>query len=238
MPTNEYNTNTGAKLNPGETYTNAQGQSVTQGSNVISSANLAPVNPIPLASNIIPPVSTATVNADLQNGQNIAQANVDALNTQGQNSSTDIANLLSSLGGKGADTQQTYQNTGVTDLYNQVSDLNAQAKSLNLEAQAIPIQTQQNNQNTGATDAGVAPQTAGALRENALKALSLGQQYAIASGNYDKAKNYADQIINAKYDQIQADINAKQANLAALDKYQLTPAEEKLKTAQQALLTK
>lgn len=237
--TNEYNTVTGQKLNQGQSYVNAQGQNVTQGTNVnIPVSSIVPTTPIPLASNVLPPPSTALVNTDLQMGFDIASANVEALNKEGTDTSSNISSLLASLGDKGTDTQQVYKDTGVTDLYNQVSDLNAQAKGLNLEAQAIPIQTQQRNANTGATDRGVAPQTTGALRENALKALSLGQQYAIASGNYDKAKNYADQIVDAKYDQIEADIKAKQANLEALDKYQLTPAQEKRKDAQKALLDK
>jgi len=201
----------------------------------ITSDNLKTTEQIPLADNTVDPSiytqSTQQALADITNAQTQAQQNVDTLNQQGTTDSSSLASLQSLLGGKSTDIANTYKQQGVTDLYNQISDINAQATGLNLESQAVPIQTQENNKNTGATERGVAPQTAGALRINALKALSLGQQAAIASSQYDKAKNYADQIINAKYSQIEADINAKVTNLNALKEFQLTPAEEKLRVA-------
>lgn len=201
----------------------------------ITSQNLTPTEQVPLADATVDPSTyTSSITqslADITNQQTQAQANVDQLNQQGQQDTSSLASLQSLLGGKGTDIATTYQDQGVTKLYNQLSDLNAQATGLNLESQAIPIQKQEANRNTGATDRGVAPQTAGALRLNALKALSLGQQAAIASSQYDKAKNYADQIINAKYAQIEADINAKKTNLEGLKDFKLTPAEEKLRQA-------
>lgn len=54
--TNEFSTVTGAKLNPGETYTNNNGQNVTQGTDVstISSAKLTPETPMVLPNAKIP----------------------------------------------------------------------------------------------------------------------------------------------------------------------------------------
>ena len=211
-------------------------------SNTISTDSLKSINPI----NITQPVDTSAsylssinnATSDLQGSLNTAQANVDQQNKQAIADSGSIANLQASLGGKVQDTANTYNTTGVTSAYNQLADLNAQATGLKNEASAIPIQIQNQSLGQGVTDRGAAPIETARLRENALKALSLGQQAAIASANYDKAKNYADQIITAKYAGIEADITAKKTNLDALDKYTLTPAQEKLKATQQALLTK
>ena len=142
-----------------------------------------------------------------------------------------LAGLQSEQGGKAKDTASTYESQGINKLFNQMSDLNVQAQGLQREAQAIPIQVQQESVGQGRTMAGAAPLEAGRLRENALKALSLGQQAAIVSGQYDKAKNYADQLVNAKYDQIKADIEAKKTNIEKYEKLVLTPAEKKLAEA-------
>jgi hypothetical protein len=211
-------------------------------SNTISSATMAPVPPVPVANPVVDNTNHAAIIAgsaqDLQAKADAAQKTYDEQNAANLKASNEKASMESILGGQAAETKALYDTTGVTALAKQLSDLNAQAKNLNLEAQAIPIQTQENNRNTGATDAGVAPQTAGNLRLNALKALSLSQQANIATGNYEAAKANADAIISAKYSQIEADIKSKQTQLDALDKYSLTPAQEKQKTAQQALLTK
>jgi hypothetical protein len=174
--------------------------------------------------------------ADLSNGVNTQQANVDLQNKQAQNETSALANLQKQLGNKTQDLSSTYQNTGVNDLFNQLKDLNAQAQGLNLNAQAIPLQEQNQAIGTGRVQSQVDAISSQKLRDNALKALSLGQQAAIASANYDKAKNYADQIVEAKYAGLEAEIEAKKTNLAALDKYVLTPAQQKLKDSQAILL--
>lgn len=169
--------------------------------------------------------------ADLTTQQNNYQAQVDAYNKQGKETASSVADLQSLLGGRGADTTKIYQEQGVNKVYNQIADIAAQATGLKNEAQAIPIQIQNESVGQGVTDAGIAPIQSARLRDNALKALSLGQQAAIATAQYDKAKNYADQLITAKYDQIEADINSKLANLQALKDFDLTPTQKKLADA-------
>lgn len=206
----------------------------------ISTNQLKPVTPLNVTT---PQVDTSLYTtglnsalSDLQNGVDTQQALVDTQNKQAMNQNSAIANLQAQAGGKAQDITSTYQDTGVTNLFNQLKDINAQAQGLNLEAQAIPIQTQQEYTGRLATQAGTSAIDAGKLRENALKALSLGQQAAIASANYDKAKNYADQLVEAKYAGLEAEIKAKQTNLDGLDKYVLTPAQQKLKDSQAVLL--
>lgn len=206
-------------------------QSMVKGSSgTITSSGLQTPNIVPLTSPKTPDYSSTikTTLADLTNEQNNQQAKVDAANAEAKTQANNVSNLQSLLGGKGADTQKIYNEQGVTTAYNQIKDLNAQATGLQNEAQAIPIQIQSEFAGTGATDAGVAPIQTSRLRDNALKALSLGQQAAIATANYDKAKNYADMIVNAKYDKMEADIKAKLTNLESIKDFDLTPAEKKL----------
>lgn len=204
------------------------------GNQTITSNSLKTPTVVPLATPTTKTNYSSTIAntlADLTTQQNNAQAQVDAFNKQGKETSASVANLQSLLGGKGADTTKIYEEQGVNKVYNQIADLNAQATGLKNEALAIPIQIQNEFKGTGATDAGVAPIETSRLRDNALKALSLGQQAAIATAQYDKAKNYADQLIAAKYDQIEADINAKLTNLQSLKDFDLTPAQKKLADA-------
>lgn len=151
--------------------------------------------------------------------------------------SSQILSLMGQEGNKPADTQKEQDASGATALAKQLADLNQQAKNLNLESLAIPIQTQEKNAGTGATDAGVAPQNAGALRMNALKALSLSQQSNIAQGNYDAAKDIAQKAIDVKY----APIEAKIATLKQqyeFNKDALTAADAKRTEALNALISK
>jgi len=204
-------------------------QSMVKGGTITSNSLQSP-NIVPLTTPKTPDYSSTikTTLADLTNEQSNQQAKVDAANAEAKTQANNVSNLQSLLGGKGADTQKIYNEQGVTTAYNQIKDLNAQATGLQNEAQAIPIQIQSEFAGTGATDAGVAPIQTSRLRDNALKALSLGQQAAIATANYDKAKNYADLIVNAKYDQMEADIQAKLTNIGAIKEFDLSPAEKKL----------
>lgn len=186
-------------------------------SNVISSTNMSPTAPVKIA-----PTNSDTTNYSgittgitdsIINDYNSLNKQLTDKQTSQEGAATDILKLMGDLTNKTADTQAANEAAGVnTETANlnkyaqQLADLNAQASSLNREAQAIPLQTQENNRNTGATDAGIAPQNAGALRLNALKALSIGQQADIAAAaatgsqlRLQAAKDKAQQIIDLKY---------------------------------------
>lgn len=211
----------------------------------INSSSLKQTNPVPLANPNVDAYSyTSQINNvanDLSNQVNLQQSEVDALREKARSGSNTVSNLQALLGGKTEDMNKTYQDTGVTALYGQLSDLNAQATGLKNEAAAIPIQIQNEFAGRGATEGGVAPISSARLRDNALKSLSLGQQAAIATANYDKAKVYADGLIEAKYSKITAEIEAAKTNLQNLKEFDLTPAENKLlktqEMAQNAKLT-
>lgn len=195
----------------------------------INSSTLKTVNPVLLTTPKVPDYQAKIdpTLADLTN-QASARAKLDAANAEAKREATSFANMQSLLGGKSTDKLNIYDQTGVTTAYNQIKDLNAQATGLQNEAQAIPIQIQNEFAGTGATDAGVAPIQTSRLRDNALKALSLGQQAAIANADYDKAKNYADLKVDAKYEQMEADIAAKLTNISAIKEFDISPTEKKL----------
>lgn len=170
---------------------------------------------------------------EAQTNAALAQQEAQQKLAQAQAGSNDIATLQSQLGGKAGETANLYQSTGVNTAYNQLQDLNAQATGLKNEASAIPIanRLQAQTLGTAGTENQVQNVNYDQLQRNALKALSLGQQAAIAESNFNKAKNLADQQVEIKYGQMEADLKAKQTQLDALNKYQLTPAQEKAKSA-------
>lgn len=228
---------------------------VTPDSNVISSSSTPPV---PTVAPGTAPVDTTDHNATTKS---VTQSVIDDYNTYKtqedtvQGNQNDLGTLLSSLtaseGNKAGDlATATTANGGdqaTTDINNysqQLADLNGQAKALNNEALAIPIQTQERNANTGATDAGVAPQNTSALRNNALKALSIGQQsdiaYAGLTGSQIRlkaAQDKATQMINIKYAPIEAEIASKQQQYN-INKDTLDSIDKKRSEALQVSITK
>lgn len=125
-------------------------------------------------------------------------------------SQNDITSLMEQLSGKTADTQTANEVSGLNASTKQLNDLNAQAQSLYRESQAIPIQIQQQFEGQGATAGGVAPLQTSALRNNALKALSIAQQTDIAQANYTSAKDKAQQIVDLKYKPLEDQLAIKQ----------------------------
>lgn len=221
----------------------------------ITSAGLAPV---PTVQTVPQPVDTVNYPAitggvtesiisdytNLNNRLNTAQ--------QGQNGTAQsILDAMNELTGKTADTQTANEQSGVnTETANlnkyaqQLADLNAQATSLNREAQAIPLQVQEQNRNTGATDRGVAPQEAGALRLNALRALSIGQQSDIAAAaatgsqlRLQAAKDKAQQMVDLKYKPLEEALAIKQKQYE-LNKDILTSIDKKRTEALTTALAK
>ncbi len=152
--------------------------------------------------------------------------------------------------GKSADTSALNESLGVNaeqknlDTYNQqLNDINASVKGLANEAKAIPLKVQEANANTGATDAGVAPQQAGQLRQNAIKALTQSSLADILTANinnsqirYNTAKDKVTQAISLKYQPIEDEIANLKEQLTLNKTYITDPAEAKLVKAQETVL--
>lgn len=209
-------------------------------SQVITASSMTPVPKVDVPAPVTVPSSTYTapiteISSSVQSSlaTQEAERNANAELERARASAGDIARLQAEMGNKGADKASTYASTGVNAAYNQLQDYNAQLKSLALDATGIPIQLQSESQGRGRTGAGIAPIETARLRDNALKALTVGQGAAIAEGNYNKAKNLADQQIDIKYAQMEADLESKKTQLASLEKYQLSPAQEKAKQARE-----
>lgn len=133
--------------------------------------------------------------------------------------------------------------TALDDYNAQFNDLAAQIKGLSRASQAVPLQVQENNLGTGATDRGVAPQEAGMLRKNAIKALTLastadvlGSQITNAESRLARAKESAQQAVDLKYKPIEAQNAFLKEFLTLNDKYIVAPAEKKKQEATQIAL--
>ena len=123
------------------------------------------------------------------------------------------ADSVSANSAAGVDAETTKFNNYIE----QLTGLNAQATSLDREALAIPLQVQEDVKGQGVTDAGAAPDVAGRLRLNAIKALTIAQQSDIASaaatGSLNKlnlAKDKAKQILDLKYKPLEDTLAIKQ----------------------------
>jgi hypothetical protein len=161
-----------------------------------------------------------------------------------------LASLQSEDTNKASDTAALNESTGVNQNTNDINDYNAQLAQITAnisglkdQASVIPLQTQNANANNGATDAGVAPQDTGALRNNAIQALQQsafadqlnakisGSSLALAS-----AQAKVTQAINLKYAPIESQIADLQNQLALNKQYITDPAEAKVASDQQTIL--
>lgn len=181
--------------------------------------------------------TTPRVVSYLQSASDTAQANLDAQNKEGLSAGSNLASLQELLGGKAADTSAALKATGATDIAAQLRNLNAQSIALGQDTLAKTLAEQ--NKATGQNITGTAVQRniGDATRENTINIAKIGMQAAIAKADYDTAKDMADTMVNAKYEKILAQIEASKTNLALLDKYVLTPSQEKAKTARSEFLS-
>ena len=209
----------------------------------ISADNLQPKDQM-----VIPPTpqdttdynqTIAPITTGLANEFKTIDTNYQNLLNQQQQAGQGQIDIMAALTGRTADLQTAQEQAGVnTETENlrkyteQLANLNAQASALNREAQAIPIQLQQESQGRGRTEAGVAPLQAARLRENALRALSIGQQADIAAAaatgsqlRLNAAKEKAQQVVDLKYKPLEDQLAIKKQTyelnkdlLASVDK--------------------
>jgi hypothetical protein len=211
----------------------------------ISTAQLAKQTPVNVAVPQVNDLSTLASTASAYTGSAFdqEQANVDAINKQAQSQTSDIANLQRQIGNKSSDLATQYQavdetGTSVNSLAGKLRKLSAQSNALEADTLAKTLAEQNKATGQNITSTAVQRNIGDATRENAIKIAQLAMQSAIAKADYDTAKDYADQIVNAKYDKLQAEITAKLTNLAGLKDYSLTPAQKKQADAQTAKLLK
>lgn len=197
---------------------------------------------------VVPPADTTPIlNSALNTGASTVQQGLDAVTleqkaAQEQQKRVEgagtVADLTRMAGGRLQERANLAQTNGENELLKQISGYNTQAQGLIREATAIPLQTGAAYQGSSGTQAGVASVNRDLLQRNALQSLTLAQSAAIAQGNYDVAKNLADQQVNAKYAQIDAEIAARKINEEALYKNVTDPAIKKALEARMALTKK
>ena len=197
---------------------------------------------------VVPPADTTPIlNSALNTGASTVQQGLDAVTleqkaAQEQQKRVEgagtVADLTRMAGGRLQERANLAQTNGENELLKQISGYNTQAQGLIREATAIPLQTGAAYQGSSGTQAGVASVNRDLLQRNALQSLTLAQSAAIAQGNYDVAKNLADQQVNAKSAQIDAEIAARKINEEALYKNVTDPAIKKALEARMALTKK
>lgn len=230
---------------------------------VITTGQLSPVAPIktvdtPVDSTNYAGITGGVADSIINEYTNLNTKLTSAQDTQDK-SGQSIIDLMGTLTGKTADTQEANRLAGVdTETANlnkyaeQLAGLNAQATSLNREAQAIPLQVQEQFKNTGATNRGVAPIETGKLRENAIRALSIAQQSDIAAAaatgsqlRLNAAKEKAQQIVDLKYKPLEDALAIKKEQyllnkdlLTSIDKKRTESLNIALKKEEQAIADK
>jgi len=205
-------------------------------------------------SQIITPVTTSLA-SDFQSLNNqLSQG--ERAQTGAAQSQLDIMNLLT---GRTQDLQTAQEQAGVnTETANlnkyaeQLANLNAQASALNREAQAVPLQIQQESQGRGRTEAGVAPIQTARLRENAIRALSIGQQADIAAAaatgsqlRLNAAKEKAQPVVDLKYKPLEEQLAIRKQQyelnkdiLSSIDKKRTESLNAAIKREETALAEK
>jgi len=171
------------------------------------------------------------VNGSLQSAEAQATAEAQRQKDAYNSANTDLAKLQSELGGKSADINDAYNQVdqngnSVNTLASKLRQLSAQSQALGYQKTIIPSQLQNNAAGTGATDRGLAPIEAGQLRNNMIQQATIAMQAAVINADYQSAKGYADQIVDAKYEQRLADIEAKKTNINNI-MFNLTDAQKK-----------
>lgn len=165
----------------------------TTGATVITPESLqtpvaiTPVTPTPDTTNYGAIHSNVgdTIAADFNSAN---QAQIDQQNLLKQNAKDILDATTASLSGKSEFTNNANETTGVnaatsdvTKYASQLAELNGQMTSLNREASKIPLQIENQSIGQGITLASQGVQTNDALRNNAIKALSIAQQADVAS---------------------------------------------------------
>ena len=212
--------------------------------NTISSSSLAPQKQV-----TIPAPTTDTTN---YNGiiAPITQGIADSYTTtnqqyqdllrQQQQAGQEQVDLMARLTGRTADLQTAQDQAGVNaeaenlrKYTEQLANINAQASSLNREAQAVPIANRLAYKGTAGTENQVQNVNYDQLQQNALKALSLGQQADIASASatgsqlrLNAAKEKAQQIVDLKYKPLEDQLAIKK-QVYELNKDILTSVDKK-----------
>lgn len=184
----------------------------------INSSTLAPTTPTDFQQpQYIPPYNVAALSG-------VDPATTAAATAEGPTESA-LSQLIKDsmagnegLTGKAADQTAAENAQGLPDLQKTNTDLGSKLKALQNEALAIPLQIQQSYAGRGATAGGVAPIQTSQLRNNAISALGVSTLLSANQGQISTAQMFADKAVAEKYGPLEAEQNARLANLDLLSK--------------------
>lgn len=223
-----------------ETRTDSQGNNYTVAiPTAISSSSLTPQTPI----NVTQPVyntngqqtqantASAYTNSAFADAENLQKQNEITQRNELSFANSDLGQLQREVGGKGTDLVSAYNQQDASG--NSVNSLAGKLRTLSARSQALGIDNlakgqAEINKATGQniTSTAVQRNTADVTRENLINQASIAMESAILKADYDTAKSYADQMVDAKYDQKLADIEAAKTNIDNI-KENLTATEKK-----------
>lgn len=264
MDKNLYNTITGARLNTGESYTNAQGKTITQGSNfipdtiqpntpTISSKDIQPITPINIPIQKLP--ETPNIEGDIAFFNQLQKQSAQEQKLESEKTSTnqEIEQLLKDFSGQGTE-QLGLEQQIVNPLQTQIADLTGQVGVDIADYQKAEKQYEKlkNDLEVGVRGTGNADIRASMLfgqqgavdrakaSELNVKAADIAvKQAQILSlqGKAELAQKQIDRAIDLKYKGIEKEIEIKKFNLENIKNY-LTKEEKKQADARNYALTK
>ena len=124
-----------------------------------------------------------------------------------------IEDLSRSLVGESAYRAEQEKAQDIAGLSQTQRDIATQLKQIQAEAQAIPLQLQQDSTARGRTAGGVAPLQTAALRNNAIRALTVGSLLEASRGNLTTALDLVDRAVAQRFDPIKSEIEVTKSNL-------------------------
>lgn len=123
-----------------------------------------------------------------------------------EGSSRSIEDLISQSFGETELTQQEEQRVGLPGIESRLNESLNQLRRLSAESLSIPLEVQEESVGRGRTAAGVAPITTGRLRQNAIKALTVGAEAAALQGRFNDARDAVQEAVNIRFERQERNI--------------------------------
>lgn len=140
-----------------------------------------------------------------------------------------IGKLYEEITGKSSFEQSQLETAGIPQQEKDVQELTNQLNQIQTEAKQIQIAAPGELAKQGISAGAIGGLTNEQLKENALKALTVSAQLEAKRGNLTLAYSQVDRAVKLKYEPLEKELEAKEKQLELLERYVLTPAEEKRK---------
>lgn len=149
-----------------------------------------------------------------------------------------ISELYGTITGKSAFEEEKLKSADIVKQEKDVQELTNQLNQIQTEAKQIQVGAPSELAKQGISQGAITGLTNEQLKENALKALTISSQLEAKRGNLNLAYSQIDRAVKLKYEPMEKELEAKEKQLALLDKYTLTPLETRRKEELQLKLDK